>query len=115
MIETPEVWVKDQIAQNESTLELVRREGSGRPIEEVVRGLARQKLAEAEALLREIDEKWAPPPYDPFLVAQVLGIRCVPVEEAWLDDAMICVQDGTLTIFFRPQRSKARTHFRNRD
>ncbi len=111
MVERPEVRVNGYISRNETILKLARRDHSGRPLEEVVRDLARDKLAEADALLREIDEKWAPPPFDPFLVAQALGIRCLPVEESWLKDAMICVYDGILTILFRPQRSTARTHF----
>ena len=111
MDETPEVQVNGYAAQNESILKLARQRGCDRPIEEVVRGLAREKLAEAEAILREIDEEWSPPPFDPLLVAQALGIRCAPVKEPWLDDAMIFVQEGTPTILFRQQRSKARTHF----
>ena len=91
--------------------ELARQEGSGRPIEAVVRALARQKLAEADQILRQIDAEWSPPPYDPFLMAQVLGIRCQAVDAPWLEDAMISVQEGQPTIFYRPERSQARTRF----
>jgi hypothetical protein len=48
----------------------------GASLEESVRQRARAKLAEADQLLRAIDEGWAPPPFDPLLVAQALGIRC---------------------------------------
>ncbi len=105
------VQIRGYTTKNESILELARQDGTGRPIEEVVQGLARAKLAEAEKLLQAIDEDWAPPPYDPFLVAQALGIRCVPVEKEGLEDAMIFVQDGTPTILFRPERTRVRTRF----
>ncbi len=89
--------------------ELVRREGSGRPVEDVVRSLASQKRQEADEILRQIDPNWAPPPYDPFLMAQALGIRCKAVDAPWLTDAMIFVQEGEPTILYRPDRSAVRT------
>ena len=49
--------------------------------EEMARCLARQKLAEADQLLRCIDPDWKAPPYNPILIAQALGIRCIPVCE----------------------------------
>jgi Zn-dependent peptidase ImmA (M78 family) len=84
---------------------------TGAPLEEGVRRQARARLAEADALLRAIDEHWAPPPFDPLLVAQALGIRCAPVSEPWLEDAMIFVQEGRPTILYRPDRPRARTNF----
>lgn len=90
---------------------LAENEGSGRPVEDIVRGLARQKLREADEILSEIDPDWAPPPYDPFLVAQALGIRCKEVDAPWLTDAMIYVQQGVPTILYRPDRSLVRTRF----
>ena len=105
------VQIRGYTTNNESILELARQDGTGRPIEAVVRNLARDKLAEAEKLLQAIDEDWAPPPYDPFLVAQALGIRCIPVDKPELEDAMIFVQEGTSTILFRPERTRVRTRF----
>ncbi|MEW6756174.1 MAG: ImmA/IrrE family metallo-endopeptidase, partial [Candidatus Latescibacterota bacterium] len=81
------------------------------PVEEAVRTLAREKLAEVDALLQGVDAVWAPPPFDPFLVAQALGIRCLPVQTPWVDDAMIYVQDGRPTILYRPDRGAARIRF----
>lgn len=80
-------------------------------LEESVRQRARAKLAEADEVLRAIDEGWAPPPFDPLLVAQALGIRCAPVSEPWLEDAMIFVQEGRPTILYRAGRPAARTAF----
>ena len=104
-----EVQADDSIFRSKAILELVRQDGSGRPAEEVVCGLARQKLAEASEILREIDERWSPPPFDPFLVAQALGIRCQEMDAPWVEDAMIFVQDGQPTILYRPERSQTRT------
>ncbi len=84
-------------------------EGSGRPVEVIVRGLAQQKLREADEILSAIDPDWAPPPYDPFLLAQALGMRCKEVDAPWLTDAMIFVQDGVPTILYRSARSLVRT------
>jgi Zn-dependent peptidase ImmA (M78 family) len=92
-------------------LKLMRRQEDSQPLEEVVRGLARQKLEEAEQVLRQIDPHWKPPPYDPFLIAQALGIRCQAVEAPWLEDAMILVQEGQPTILYRPERTPVRTRF----
>lgn len=88
-----------------------RLSGGARALERHVRSLAQQKLAEAEALLRQVDATWSPPPYDPFLVAQALGIRCLPVQSAWVEDAMIYVQDGQPTVLYRPDRPTARLRF----
>ena len=92
-------------------VKLAESEGSGRPVEDIVRGFARQKLRQADEILSAIDPGWAPPPYDPFLVAQALGIRCKEVDAPWLIDAMIFVQDGVPTILYRPDRSFVRTRF----
>jgi len=99
------------VFSSRAALELIRKDGGDRPVEEVVRDLARQKLAEADELLREIDEHWSPPPYDPFLVAQALGIRCQAVDAPWVEDAMIFVQDGQPTILYRPERSGVRIRY----
>ena len=68
--------VAGKAPQDPSIRELMRRDGTGRPAEEIVRALARQRLAEADEILSAIDARWSPPPYDPLLVAQALGIRC---------------------------------------
>jgi Zn-dependent peptidase ImmA (M78 family) len=78
--------------------------------EERVRRLARDKLAEADALLRQIGSDWLPPPFNPFMVAQALGIRCRQASAA-IDDGMISVRDGDPMILYRRRRSKVQTYF----
>ena len=80
-------------------------------VEEVVYERVRDRLSEADRLLRRIDSSWSPPPFDPILVAQVLGIRCVPVKNPSLHQAMIMMSDGTPTILYRQQRCPARTRY----
>ena len=111
MAEVSPERLRGSLAPERCVLELERRNPGGRPLAQLIRGLARERLAEADRILREIDAAWAPPPFDPILVAQALGIRCVEIDEPWLDDAMICVHEGTLTILFRPHRSEVRTYF----
>ncbi len=86
-------------------------EGGQVSAEDEVRTRARERFAQADRILREIDDHWAPPPVDPVLIAQALGYRCVSVDESGLDDAMIMVQNGTPTILFRRGRSLVRTRF----
>ena len=76
-----------------------------------VRQRARQRLAEAEGVLRAIDPSWAPPPYDPWLIAQALGIRCIEVQQESFRGAMICVRAGEPVILYRRQKDEARTRF----
>ena len=90
---------------------LALAEGDERPIEEIVRGLAQAKLAEAITLLQAVDETWSPPPFDPFFIAQVLGIRCVETAHSELDDAMLMMQAGVPTIVYRKHRIKSRIRF----
>ena len=76
-----------------------------------VRTRARECLAQAEAALRAIDSAWAPPPYDPWLIAQALGIRCIEVRQDAIVGAMICVRAGEPVILYRRQKIDARTRF----
>lgn len=76
-----------------------------------VRQRARERLAEADAVLRAIDPQWSPPPYDPWLVAQALGIRCVEVDQPSFQGAMICLRAGEPVILYRRQKDDARTRF----
>lgn len=90
---------------------LALAEGDKRPVEEIVRALARETLEEANALLLAVDENWSPPPFDPFLIAQVLGIRCVETTHSGLEDAMLLVKNGVPTILYRKHRIKSRIRF----
>lgn len=76
-----------------------------------VRLRARERLAEAEGVLRAIDPSWAPPPYDPWLIAQALGIRCIEVRQESFRGAMICVRAGEPVILYRRQKDESRTRF----
>lgn len=76
-----------------------------------VRRRARACLAEADSLLRSVDPAWSPPPYDPLLVAQALGIRCLEVADESFQAAMICVRDGQPVILYRRHRDLVKTRF----
>jgi Zn-dependent peptidase ImmA (M78 family) len=81
-----------------------------------VRQRARRCLAEAEAVLRAIDADYAPPPWDPWLIAQALGIRCIEVDVTQavgpnFPPAMICLRGGEPVILYRRQKDEARTRF----
>ena len=103
--------VNGYICRHEQILALARRHGVRDGIEELVCSLARARLAEAEELLGAVDAGWSPPPFDPLLVAQALGIRCRAVEGEGLDDAMIYLADGVPTVLYRKGRAGVRTRF----
>lgn len=111
MVKVQKVSVAGRPCTNKSILELAKKEGSGRPIEDVVRELAKQRLTEADKLLREAGDDWLPPPFRPILVAGALRIKCKEVDDHNLDDAMICLENGTPTIKYRRGRSDGRTNF----
>ncbi len=96
-------------ADDETARRPIERFGDDRPVGDIVRERVTERLDEADRLLRRIDASWSPPPFDPLLVAQALGIRCVAVDNRALDKAMILVQEGTPTIFYRRQHCPART------
>ena len=79
---------------------------------DMVRARARAALAEADDLLRRVDPNWSPPPYDPLLVAQALGIRCVRMERpsASSRPALLCRHEDRPTILYR-DGGDARTRF----
>ena len=74
------------------------------------RARAREALARADNLLRAVDPLWSPPPYDPLLVAQALGIRCVRMSAGASQPALLCTRDGTPTILYRDTHCE-RTRF----
>ena len=78
----------------------------------MVRARTRAALAEAEELLRRVDPDWSPPPYDPLLVAQALGIRCIRMEtpSASPHPALLCRHEDRPTILYR-DGADARTRF----
>lgn len=70
-------------------------------VEEMVCELARDKLAEADDLLRGIEPGWSPPPYDAVLVAHALGIRCETGGSLMGRDAMVYMRAASPTILYR--------------
>ena len=80
-----------------------REQAEERAALDMVRARAGAALAEAEELLRRVDPDWSPPPYDPLLVAQALGIRCVRMEtpSASSRPALLCRHEDRPTILYR--------------
>jgi Zn-dependent peptidase ImmA (M78 family) len=84
---------------NKSVLTLGDRD----PISEVV-SLARG------AVLKAIEEGWSGPPYNPFSLAEMRGIKLLPTEEI-LDARTRSGPQGKFTIDFNPQRPAARMRY----
>src|SRR5258705_10833646 len=55
--------------------------------------------------LRAMQEGWTGPPFDPFAMAQYLGLRVIPRED--IADARTVPTGTGLTIEFNPNRPKA--------
>ena len=70
-----------------------------------------EALSRADEVLSLVDSSWSPPPYDPLLVAQALGIRCVRMSSSSPHPAMLCELQRQLTILYREMRSPERTRF----
>ena len=81
----------------------------GGSVEDMVCELARDRLAEADDLLRGIEPDWSPPPFDAVLVAHALGIRCEPGGSLMGRDAMIYMRAGGPTILYRDGMPPGRT------
>lgn len=62
-----------------------------------------------EITLTAIEEGWTGPPYDPFALAEALGIDLVARQD--LDDARLIAHDGRPRIEFNPARRPARVRF----
>ena len=77
--------------------------------EQMVCQLARERLAEADDLLRGIEPDWLPPPFDAVLVAQALGIRCEPGGSLMGRDAMIYMRAGGPIVLYREGMPPGRT------
>lgn len=70
---------------------------------EVVGGLARNLVFDAR------ERGWSGPPYDPFKLADQLGVHVVPVGD--LEDARLVHANGDPRIEFNPNRPRARVRF----
>jgi Zn-dependent peptidase ImmA (M78 family)/O-acetyl-ADP-ribose deacetylase (regulator of RNase III) len=85
-----------------SVVAFLKETGSADPVAEVERRA--QKMA-----LKAIEEGWEGPPYDPFELAERLGVIIVAREE--LEDARLVSEGRRRRIEFNPQRRRARTRF----
>src|ERR1700692_1110150 len=59
--------------------------------------------------LRAMQEGWTGPPFDPFALAQFLGLRVIPRED--IADARTVPIGPHLTIEFNPNQAKARIRY----
>jgi len=62
-----------------------------------------------ELALSAMEEGWTGPPYDPFQLADALGIEVVARQD--LEDARLVAKNGSPRIEFNPQRRPARIRF----
>jgi Zn-dependent peptidase ImmA (M78 family)/O-acetyl-ADP-ribose deacetylase (regulator of RNase III) len=77
--------------------------GQGDPIEKM--------MAHARSVvLRAKDKGWSGPPYDPFQLAEILGIIIVPKQDIG-DARLVPVKNDRLQIEFNPDRPKGRISF----
>lgn len=62
-----------------------------------------------ELVLDAIDHGWKGPPFDPFDLADLMGVRVEPKEE--VADARVVSRDGNLLIEFNPNKPRQRVRF----
>lgn len=63
-----------------------------------------------DLVLRAKDVGWPGPPFDPFALAQILGVTVVPCEEV-LDARLLPGRAGRFVIEFNPNRPKSRIRY----
>ena len=61
-------------------------------------------------VLKAMEQGWSGPPYNPFALAEMLGIKLLPTEDV-LDARTHSDSSGRFTIEFNPQRPAARTRY----
>jgi hypothetical protein len=61
-------------------------------------------------VLNAMERGWGGPPYNPFALAEMLGIKLLPTEDV-LDARTHSDSSGRFTIEFNPQRPAARTRY----
>jgi hypothetical protein len=77
--------------------------GASDPVSEIV---SRARAA----VLKAIEQGWAGPPYNPFALAEMRGIKLLPTEEV-LDARTTSDSKGRFTTEFNPQRAPARMRY----
>lgn len=75
--------------------------------QEIIRNLVREKLVDAR------NSGWNGPPFDPQILASIMGIRCKKSEKlAFSHDAELhTIDDGNLVIIYNPRKPKTRQNF----
>jgi O-acetyl-ADP-ribose deacetylase (regulator of RNase III) len=61
-------------------------------------------------VLKAMEQGWSGPPYSPFALAEMLGVKLLPTEDV-LDARTHSDASGRFTIEFNPQRPAARTRY----
>lgn len=68
-------------------------------------------LARARSVvLQAIESGWQGPPYDPFALAEMRGIRAIPSGDI-RDASLVPLQNGGFQILFNPNRPRSRTRY----
>lgn len=102
------IRVGKQIYSHSSVISLVElhQEISQDP-QEIIQNLVKKKLAYAK------NKGWNGPPYDPQILASILGILCEKTDKLLRsDDAELHpTKDGRLVIKYNPEKPKTRQNF----
>jgi hypothetical protein len=77
--------------------------GEGDPVSTIT-------LLARNAVLEAIENGWSGPPYNPFTLAEMRGVKLLPTEEV-LDARTRSDSKGRFTIDFNPQRASARMRY----
>lgn len=91
--------------QHKSVLALLRAEGGKDPAE-----IIRRKAH--DLVLRARSRGWSGPPFDPLVLASILGIRCRPSTALFSAEAQLSPQPGRqLLLEFNPDRPDGRRNY----
>ncbi|MCG9129830.1 ImmA/IrrE family metallo-endopeptidase [Candidatus Poribacteria bacterium] len=81
--------------------------------EKIIRKLAQEKLADAKDIAEAMGISWDGPPFNPKILASILGILCEKSDElTHSEDAELYpVGNGNMVIRYNPKKPKARQNF----
>ena len=102
------VKVGNKFYSHNSVVRLIDRHSEiSQDPEEIIRSLVREKIAEARETL------WEGPPFNPQVLASILGIPCEKSNElTHSEDAELHpAENGRMVIRYNPERPKARQNF----
>ena len=107
----PDLRVAGKVCRNTAVLELVQTSGMDGSVEDIVRRLATLKLQQADKTLRALGG-WSPPPFEPKIVANALGLTCVEEPDPGAStDAMLQLRDRRPTVVIYRTRPEGRANF----